>query len=564
MSNTWGASNDDVPPYSPRISMPFGIALDERGQMKLSAHAFTRFWDLHAWAGVLGGLVLYVMFFMGAITLFHGEIETWQEPLAQQAPLRVSHQALFERALAKLPAEPEDVWFHPQATGAAQLGYADPKTGSWRRLWIDGSSGELIPARERLADFLYNLHFLWHEVTGDWLYRLSGFLAIAFLLAIVTGVLIHLKDIVRQFHQFRPEKSRRVLWSDMHKVFGVMGLPFQLMYGFTGALIVLAPLMLGAFVGPVFGGDEKRAETALWGTPAAGSETAGARAVVLPLDELAARARAAEPRLLPESYRVRYPGHKIGAVGVQGPIRGTTPEVYGEVRLRLVDGTVLHVDSPASETATSATWQWVRGLHYAHFGGLPLRLLFFVLALATCATILTGNWVWLARREARRESPGNRWLAGLTAGVGGGTVVATAVLFLVSRLLPFDFPDRGRTEEIVFVGVFVLCLVWACSVENRRALWWQGLGLAGVLLAPVPLLAARWSPAGLFGSGPSIPAVVGVDVAILSVAFALCGAAVALRRAAARATSAAGPAESDASDIAEQSGVLARAGGHDG
>jgi hypothetical protein len=63
--------------------------------------------------------------------------------------------------------------------------------------------------------------------------------------------------------------------------------------------------------------------------------------------------------------------------------------------------------------------------------------------------------------------------------VSGGTVVATAALFLVSRLLPFDLPDRGQTEEIVFVSVFVFCVVWACAVENRRALWWQALGLAG-------------------------------------------------------------------------------------
>lgn len=531
--------------------------------MKLSPYAFARFWDVHAWTGVIGGLVLYIMFLTGAITLFHGELEIWQEPLAQQAPARASHQALFERALAKLPVQPDDVWFYPKAAGAAQLGYTDPTAGSWRRLWIDGASGELVPERERLADFLYNLHFLWHEVTGDWLYRFSGFLAVALLLALVTGVLIHLKDLVRQFHQFRPDKSRRVLWSDMHKVLGVMGLPFQVMYGFTGALIVLAPLLLGAFVGPVFGGDEKRADAALWGTPGVGSDKAGAAVVVLSLDELAARARVAEPRLVPESYRVRYPGLENGGVRVQGPIRGTTPEVYGAVRLSLVDGKVLHVDSPATETASGATWRWVRGLHYAYFGGLPLRFLFFVLALATCATILTGNWVWLARRESRRENPGNILLSGLTVGVGAGTLVATAVLFLVSRLLPFDVQGRGQAEEIAFISVFVFCVIWACVVENRRALWWQGLGLAGILLLPVPLLAARWSPAGLFGASPGIPVVVGVDLAILLVALVLCGAAFALRRASVRATSVAAPSESDENDVAERSVALASAGGRD-
>jgi len=470
------------------------------------------------------------MFFTGAITLFRGELEIWQEPLAQQAAVTGTHQALLERALGKLPVEPEGVWFYPKESGAAELGYTDPKTGVWQRFWFDGHTGALIPRRERLADFLYNLHFLWHEVTGDWLYYASGFFAVGLLLAIATGVLIHLKDIVRQFHQFRPDKSRRVLWSDMHKVLGVMGLPFQLLYAYTGALIVLAPLLLGALIGPVFGGDEQRAASVFWGMPARRAEQAGVSAPVLSLDELAARARAVEPRLAPETYRVHRPGRANGSVDVYGSMRGTTPKAHGAVRLRLTDGQVLHVDSPATESALGATWRWVRGLHYAYFGGVGLRVLFFVLALATSATILTGNWVWLARRQARSESPGNLLLEGLTVGIGVGTLVATAALFLASRLLPFELRDRGATEEIIFMGVFVFCAVWACMLEDRRSLWWQGVALAGLLLLPVPLLASRWSEAGLFGSGQRIGAVVGVDIALLAMALALCGISLALRR----------------------------------
>jgi uncharacterized iron-regulated membrane protein len=52
--------------------------------LKLSRHAFTRYFTLHAWAGVLGGLVLYVMFAAGALTLFHEPLEVWEEPLAQR------------------------------------------------------------------------------------------------------------------------------------------------------------------------------------------------------------------------------------------------------------------------------------------------------------------------------------------------------------------------------------------------------------------------------------------------------------------------------------------------
>jgi hypothetical protein len=47
--------------------------------MKLSRHAFTRFWDVHAWAGVAAGLVLHVMVFAGAFALFLEDLSAWQD-----------------------------------------------------------------------------------------------------------------------------------------------------------------------------------------------------------------------------------------------------------------------------------------------------------------------------------------------------------------------------------------------------------------------------------------------------------------------------------------------------
>ena len=67
---------------------------------KLSRHAFTRFWDLHAWSGVIAGLVLYIMFVTGGITLFHAQLETWEEPFAQRSSSgRKGLQAALNRAI---------------------------------------------------------------------------------------------------------------------------------------------------------------------------------------------------------------------------------------------------------------------------------------------------------------------------------------------------------------------------------------------------------------------------------------------------------------------------------
>ncbi|HLV64286.1 MAG TPA: PepSY-associated TM helix domain-containing protein, partial [Polyangiaceae bacterium] len=213
---------------------------------------------------------------------------------------------------------------------------------------------------------------------------------------------------------------------------------------------------------------------------------------------------------------------------------GTTPEAHATIHLATVDGRVLHVDTPTTETSAGATWRWNAGLHFGDFGGPTLRVLFLALALATCATFLTGNWIWLARRQARAQSVGNRILARLTVGFGMGTLVAVALVVLASRLFPLEWTARATAEELTFFGALAACIAWAFAARNEARLWWQGLALAGSALLPVPLLATRWSEAGLFGSGPHIAAVVGVDVGFLVAAFALLASALALRTAFAR------------------------------
>jgi uncharacterized iron-regulated membrane protein len=277
------------------------------------------------------------------------------------------------------------------------------------------------------------------------------------------------------------------LWSDLHKVVGVMGLPFQLMYAYTGAFIVLAPLLLAAFSGPLFGGDDKRAEAALWSANVDAGAEPGAASKQLSLDALAARAKLARPDVTPEYYHLLHYGRENAVVEVVGFDSGT-PRARVDLNFRARDGELLGDAQQA--TAGASTRRWINGLHFAYFGGVTVRMLFLVLTLAGAATLLSGNWVWIARRT---QSRANQALARLTAGVGAGSWVAFGALFLASRLLPLEWPNRGATEELIFVGTLALCIVWAFAARDVTGLWWRQLALAAGLFFPVPLLAARWS-----------------------------------------------------------------------
>jgi len=521
--------------------------------MKLPVHPWRTFWAYHAWAGVTVGLVLHLMFVCGAVTLFLAPLKIWEEPVqhrAARATTEQSPQRLFERglaALADLPAPPRRLWMGlPQgAAGVARFQYADARTGAWRVGWIDPTTGAFVPEREPLATFLYHLHYLWHPAAPQLEY-LAGLLALTFLLTVVTGVLIHLKDLARQLAQFRPRAGRRVLWSDLHKVLGVMGLPFQILISYTGALLVLGPALMTALGGPVFGTDEAAISRVVWNEPP-GLVAPGGPAPARSLDDVVAIARAAVPGFQPLAFAVQGLGREHGLIRAHGTLAGERRSVV--VLIDQSTGAVLHVDAPSTDLASHATRRWLSDVHFVYYGGTALRVVVALLALCGGATILTGNWVWLARRRARGAGGRPHLLARLTAGVGAGSFVAIAAMFVASRVLPFDAAGRGATEQVIFAAALAACITWALAARSIDELWWQQLGLAGLLLVSVPLWAARVSAAGLFGGGPHIATVVAVDLGILVAGAVLVVAAWALRRARRRAATVAG--EPDAPDAIE-------------
>src|SRR5262249_14749713 len=162
-----------------------------------------------------------------------------------------------------------------------------------------------------------------------------------------------------------------------------------------------------------FDGDETRRERAHRGAPSEirtlpPVESAGS----LSVDALVAIAVRETPGLVPRSVKLGNRGRPDATVDVWGRI-SPAPDTFHWISLRAADGVVLGrppIDASAGTTAE----RWISGLHYAFVGGRAVRGIFFVLGIATCVTLLSGNWIWLSRR---RDSRGHRLLARLTAGI---------------------------------------------------------------------------------------------------------------------------------------------------
>src|SRR5690606_25108136 len=84
-----------------------------------------------------------------------------------------------------------------------------------------------------------HMHYEFHAGTlGIWI---VGFFAMAMLVALVSGIIIH-KRIFKDFFTFRSAKGRRS-WLDAHNASSVLTLPFHLMIAYTGLATFVALYM---------------------------------------------------------------------------------------------------------------------------------------------------------------------------------------------------------------------------------------------------------------------------------------------------------------------------------
>ena len=70
----------------------------------MKAATIRTFQTVHTWTGVMAGFFLFVAFYAGALTMFHGDIAAWQNPPWRAAPAAdVGRKALIDRFVAVHP-----------------------------------------------------------------------------------------------------------------------------------------------------------------------------------------------------------------------------------------------------------------------------------------------------------------------------------------------------------------------------------------------------------------------------------------------------------------------------
>lgn len=414
----------------------------------MKAATLRRFMAVHSTVGMVTGLLLFIAFFAGALTLFHHEIEAWAvagdavpsaSAASQAGDTATRAQRLLDGVLARAPQLARDLRLSLSHEGkdALLVQAQDPQTRQWQRYGLDEQGQvQLLAERTDLSDFIYRLHYT-AGVPTPWGTYLLGVVSLLYGLALVSGVLIYLPVLTRDLFALRWGRNLKRLWQDTHNALGLLSLPFHVVFAWSGAVLGIGTLLLAPFQYLVYEGRllEIMGPQAGFSAPVVAQ---GRPAPLLSVAQLVAAAEAAAPGMEVERLRLRQVGDAAAQVEVDGQVSQRLLSHYGRVTLDGVSGQRLARQLPQDYTLGTAMLRGLQSLHFGDYAGWALRWVYFLLGLAGALLFYTGNLLWVEsrRKHHQAQQPAQAlWMARLTVGICLGCMLGVLALFPLVRLL---------------------------------------------------------------------------------------------------------------------------------
>jgi len=506
---------------------------------------------VHTWAGIVSGLALFIAFYAGALTVFKEPIARWVTPPAA-APLATAMERapeLIQAVLAAHPAAANDLLLHLQTNeqnparvswteragknGAGGGGGGHGAATTERRfragLNDDGSLRVEPVAPSALPDFLDTLH----RVVGlpddnDGNRAVMGVIACLYSLALVSGVIVLLPSLVKDFFALRFGKNLKRMWLDVHNVLGIMSLPFHIVMALTAVVFAFHDGIFEVQDRLVHGG---RLESYWRGGTAPAAPARALADLMAPAQLLASVANIApafEPRTL-QFGQLRGPRPSVRVWGFD-PQDIARSSRGGFVSLDPYTGKVQSADLlPGRQPAAAATLTSFFALHFATFGGAAVRWIYFALGLVGAFLFYSGNLLWVeSRRKTARgaahapaQKRSARLLAALTVGVCTGCIGGISFTMVMGRWLSGHVQDLPAWHVGAYYLVFFSAVGWAFARGAARA-GPELFHAAALFTALIPLtsLCAVLVPATRLWASSS-GAALGVDVVALLGALVL-------------------------------------------
>ena len=358
-----------------------------------------RIWYLiHKWSSLIPTAFLLMLCVSGLPLIFHDEIDAaigfdTEKSLSGVASSEggLPLDTMLDRALAERPGEvplfmafSQDSPLLTVTTGPAP----DAASVDMHLQFLDRVTGEALgPAPVNpLLDFLLQLHTDMFLGLPGMLFL--GVMGISFIVALISGTVLYAPFMRRlRFGTLRTRRSLRVKRLDRHNFLGIVTLVWALVVGATGAINAFADPLTDAW---------RNGEIAEM-TAAYASSQPLAPADYGSIDKAMAAAQDALPGRNPQF--IGFPGGSWSS-GHHYAIffQGDRPVTEHLLTPALVDAATGELTDARTMPAINQALMMSKPLHFGDYGGLPLKILWALLTLATIWVLWTGIFLWLRRR----------------------------------------------------------------------------------------------------------------------------------------------------------------------
>lgn len=496
--------------------------------------------SLHTWTGIIAGMALFIAFYAGALTVFKEPIARWATPPAigvDATPL-AEVNLLIQQTIDQHPAAARDFFIHLQSNESlpARMHWQEVPEGADDHNLLaledfnssfDGDGKVIIgqPELAKLAEFIDVLHrVIGLPVDVDLTRWVMGIFSVLYFLALISGVIVLLPTLTKDFLALRlGKKNLKRQWLDTHNVVGIASLPFHIIIALTAAVF--------AFHDPIYGiqGEVVHEQPVRAIFRAARPEPKPIRELTAlkPVEELLSNVKDVAPDFTPtlmQYVTVNTPFPMLRVWGYDS--RSFGARAWGGFAVMdPFSGEIISREYlPDLQDTPNAFVSSFFAMHFATFGGSPVRWMYFFLGLAGAWLFYSGNLLWVESRRKKQRGKGavpaqrrdTRLMAGATVGVCIGAISGISLMMVVHKWLSAFGFNQTLYIQLTYYAVFFSFICWAMLRGGGRTAAPQ-LWLAALFTAAIPLtslLGWMLPESGLWSYGSV--ATLGVDLTALA------------------------------------------------
>lgn len=469
-------------------------SIQNQKQKKKSGINVARFTQVHRKVGLIFMPLLLVIVITGGLSLFRAELLQWQFPQFDIAESdqseRKSWQELLTIAREEYGFMHNDFTIHDKDRYGNFVLFYNKTDKVEDRLFLDPVTGRALNGSEAsFSETTYDLH-LSLLLPTSWGKYLVGLLGLLLTYLVFTGFLAH-KNISKNFYRLRLHKGRQIFATDFHKLLGSWSLAFSALLGITGALIGLFGIVLLILALAAYGGDSAALFADFLGsTPKA----VGGMADYMSLDALY------------DVAKEQWQGYKISTIEIHNfadPAMHVTFEgelmngflTQQHVTFNAINGQTTFITDFTDKGAGGYMYSALPSLHFASFGGIWLKLIYWFLTLILLLVMVTGITIKSLRLKREKFSMTDRVVTQLSRAV----ILASSIAVMFGLCLPWMInPGDYTVLGLILLVSLIYTLISNLWFHQVKAL--HSVSLAGWILllgALFTLVNAEWLLASL-------------------------------------------------------------------